>query len=495
MKKILCLLLAILTLVSVVACGEAGNDVAGSDSTGKDTEASTTVQKIDAEPYDGVFKAGFARIDVTPKVPIKKKDGSGSYTKVNDSIYLTCVAVNDGENTALLLTLDVSSIGASMDRSFKKYITSETGIPAENIMISATHTHTAPAPGFPTNDSVATRWLVSLNNSMADAAKEAIADLADAEIYNGTTVVKGMAFVRRGYAEDGEPIGIWRGRSTADMVKYESEADNSVQILRFVREDKKDIVMANLQTHFTEAGEYLDSAISADIADTLRVVVEMQDEDALFGVYVGASGNINTKAYVKSTKKFGSYQKMAKTVAEKIVAATPDLKKVEAGKIQTTAKVVTTNVRKDDADTIAKAQAAAAEIKALKKYDGDAEVYAIAKKYGFESAKEVTSTVSRNTNYGPTRDHTIGAISFGDIAFVSAPYEMFDTNGMEIKQGSPYDMTFVLTNAGGAGAYVPSALAVPNGGYEVYTAVDEFGTAERMVSEFLSMLKEHKGIS
>ena len=56
------------------------------------------------------------------------------------------------------------------------------------------------------------------------------------------------------------------------------------------------------------------------------------------------------------------------------------------------------------------------------------------------------------------------------------------------------NMTFVITNAGGAGAYVPSALAVPNGGYEVYTAVDEFGTAERMVSEFLAILRSHKGI-
>ncbi len=66
--------------------------------------------------------------------------------------------------------------------------------------------------------------------------------------------------------------------------------------------------------------------------------------------------------------------------------------------------------------------------------------------------------------------------------------------GMELKNGSPYNMTFVLTNAGGAGAYVPSALAVPNGGYEVYTAVDEFGTGERMVGEFLTILREHKGI-
>ena len=493
MKKIICFILALLMLVSVVACGDTSIGVDESTDV-KDTEAATTAQKVAAEPYDGVFKAGFARVDITPKVPIKKKDG-GTYTSINDNLYLTCVAVNDGENTALFLTVDVSSIAADKIKAFKTKITKATGVPAENIMISATHSHTAPTPGIPPSDSAGTRWLTNLNTWMAEVSEEAIADLADAEIYNGTIVVKGMAFVRRGYAEDGEPVGIWRQRSVHDMVKYESEADNSVQILRFVREDKKDIVMANLQTHFTEAGNYSNGAISADIADTLRAVVELEDEDALFGVYVGASGNINTVAYVKSSKKFGNYQKMAKAVAEKIVAATPNLKKVEAGKIQADVKTVVTNVRKDDEETIARAKAADAEITALNQYDGNEAVYAVAAKYGFESAKEVTFIVSRNTGYDATREHIIGAISFGDLAFVAAPYEMFDTNGMEIKDGSPYNMTFVLTNAGGAGAYVPSALAVANGGYEVYTAVDEWGTAERMVSEFLAMLNEHKGIS
>ena len=138
----------------------------------------------------------------------------------------------------------------------------------------------------------------------------------------------------------------------------------------------------------------------------------------------------------------------------------------------------------------------------------DKAVYDIVTKeeYGCESIKEVNSIISRNDdkNYGATRDHLLGAISFGDLAFIAAPYEMFDTNGMQIKTGSPFEMTFIITNAGGAGAYVPSEQAVKNGGYEVYTAVDEFatydkdgnvvtkGTAERMVDKFIEMLNEHK---
>ena len=69
---------------------------------------------------------------------------------------------------------------------------------------------------------------------------------------------------------------------------------------------------------------------------------------------------------------------------------------------------------------------------------------------------------------------------------------MFDTNGMEVKEGSPCKMTFILGTTGGASGYVPSALAVKNGGYEVYSSNFTYGTAEAVVAELLQMLKRLK---
>ncbi len=495
MKKFICLVLALLTVVSVVACDTNPSNTPDSADSTNVSETNAPAIKVPAEPYDGVFQAGFSRIDITPSVPIKAKTGGSTYKKIADNLYLTCIAVYDGENTALFYTVDVTSIGDAECENMKKYANKASNVPVENIIISATHTHTSPVPGIPNSDPANMRWVLKINDAVATAAKEAIADLADAEIYNGTTVVEGMAFVRRGYFEDGAPAGIWRQNGYNNMARYESEADNSVQIIRFVRKDKKDIVMANLQTHFTEAGQYYKGnvPISADLGFILRTMVELEDEDALFAVYVGASGNIATVAHVDGTKKFGNYQKMGAAVAEAIVNSTDNLVKVEAGKIQASGKNITTKVRKDSADIVEKAIAAKAEIDALGGVADDNEnAVAISYKYGFESVKEVKSVVSRNTEKGETRTQYISAISFGDLAFVAAPYEMFDTNGMEIKNGSPFNMTFVITNAGGAGAYVPSALAVPNGGYEVYTAVDEFGSAEMFVEAFLNILRSHK---
>ena len=47
-------------------------------------------------------------------------------------------------------------------------------------------------------------------------------------------------------------------------------------------------------------------------------------------------------------------------------------------------------------------------------------------------------------------------VTVGDISFVTAIYEMFDTNAMAIKENTPYEMTFVLTLTNGRGGYMPT---------------------------------------
>ena len=81
-------------------------------------------------------------------------------------------------------------------------------------------------------------------------------------------------------------------------------------------------------------------------------------------------------------------------------------------------------------------------------------------------------------------------IAIGDVAFVGAPEEMFDTNGKQIKEGSPYKMTFILTYCNGSNGYIPSELAWEHGGYEVYKTKFARGAAELIVAQFLEMLND-----
>jgi hypothetical protein len=67
---------------------------------------------------------------------------------------------------------------------------------------------------------------------------------------------------------------------------------------------------------------------------------------------------------------------------------------------------------------------------------------------------------------------------------------MFDTNGMQIKEGSPFSMTFVLTCANNNLSYLPSDLAFQHGGYAVDVTLFTRGTAEELVTSYLGMLND-----
>ena len=477
-------MLVLLMIVSVVSCGNADTpdtQTGNADTTDAVSAEETTEETKESEPYTGVFKAGFGRVDISPTVPFN------GFTTVLDPIYTTCVAVFDGKNTALIFTVDVKNIGRDYCEASKKRINSATGVPVTNIIISATHNHSMIGVGD-SSDTATTRWNGALHNNMIKAAKEAIADLSDAEVHVGTGKTTGLAFVRRYIHEDGSFSGInMIKRSSTPVVKYESEADDSLGLIRFVRADKKDIVMANWQAHLAHAVGVNPQAITADLAHHARKTVEGGDDDVLLAYYQGASGNINLTVKVpKSGKYDGNYIRVGEELGKIILNTLKDgMSKVEAGTIYTRKENCEMPYRTVDPDRLAKAKEVVAAGAA-----GSTAYNSLLEKYGFQSNYEVERLITLEPHQGEISTQIIGGVAFGDIAFVAVPYEMFDTNGMEVKNGSPYKKTFVITCAGGGVGYVPSALAVKNGGYEVVATNFEFGTAEKVVGQLLEMLNK-----
>ena len=88
---------------------------------------------------------------------------------------------------------------------------------------------------------------------------------------------------------------------------------------------------------------------------------------------------------------------------------------------------------------------------------------------------------------------TINALCVGDLAFALAPYEMFDTNGMEIKANSPFMMTMVLTLANqGSIGYLPTRMSFEHGSYAADTCRFSPGIGEALAEEFVKLLNQIK---
>ena len=125
---------------------------------------------------------------------------------------------------------------------------------------------------------------------------------------------------------------------------------------------------------------------------------------------------------------------------------------------------------------------------------GDTEkVKELCQKYGYHSFYHARGILSRSKlEKGAGAKINIGALSIGDMAFVFGPYEMFDTNGMQIKAASPFERTFICAYTNAAFGYIPSAIAFQNGGYEIDGCSFRAGLGEELVEEYLKMLRDLK---
>jgi len=354
-------------------------------------------------------------------------------------------------------------------------------VPKENMFFTATHNHSGPDPTASTSD--VTHWYTDFYKALSKTAQDAIADLTPTEIYVGKALSPaGTNFVRRYRRADGSWDGIHNANtSTAPVAAYESEADKELRTIRFERGDKKDILMVNWQAHAAHALSSNHSVITADFITNFRKGVE-KEMDVHFAYFQGAAGDINFSSHMND-KKYDGWEEIGTVLVdvakESVASETP----AESGKLQITKSVLAGTVRKETAERVKNA-------KEVNKASGDGEKEALTAQYGFASRYEVSAVIKRDS-MGETSDLPLYCISFGDVAFASAPFEMFNTNGVALRAASPYKMTFNCSYTNGACGYMPSYEAFNHGGYEVHTCYFTQGTAEACVDECVRILNEH----
>ena len=115
------------------------------------------------------------------------------------------------------------------------------------------------------------------------------------------------------------------------------------------------------------------------------------------------------------------------------------------------------------------------------------EAKSLCAQYGI-SSPYAAGTILSSQKYKDTYEIPCCAVSFGDVSFVTAAYEMFSTAQLAVKAGTPFKMTFVLTCSQEAHGYMPTEDAFPHGGYEVDTTHYVQGTAEALRDTYLDML-------
>lgn len=396
-----------------------------------------------------VLQVGYGRADVTPRqsVPLSGLSNSvvgGStsdrmHKDVRNPLYATCIALTDETgNTVLVYHLDFLLSYASSLTFVKIAIAKEFGINGNQIMITSTHNHSG--PDVTSSLAVMEDYREQLEDWMVEAARQAMADRKPAKMYITDVELEKMNFVRHYLMNDGTYVGDNFGSAAGKTyVKHVVDADNQMQLIKFTREGSKDIVLMNWQGHPTGHGDFRYSILSC--VDETRKVVE-KEMDCHFAYFLGASGNVNSSSRIKGeqiTTTGVYYEELYQKLGMEAVKAAANFKQVQTGSIRFLSYEYTAKDKTDAAAT-----------KLVPMY----------------------------------------AFSFGEVAFVTAAYEMFTENGMGIKEGSPYEMTFVATcsNEGAYLAYIPSEYAFGYNSYEAQMSRVAPGTAEILEKEYIALL-------
>lgn len=447
-----------------------------------ETPAATEPTKAPAGP----LMVGFGREDITPDYSVHLQGGDWKNrvsTEVLDHVFFTCVAVKQDEASFLLVTMDLKLANNNIVEELRPVLRKATGVPAKNIMIAATHTHSSVAVRYDWDG--VEKYKAFLYEQAEKAAKTAVEDLAEAETYIGSTQAEGLVNVRHYLMKDGTYAGSNFGSWSSGIVRHAREADCELQLVKFAREGKKDVLLMSFPCHatFNESGK----AISADFPSPMREYVE-GNSDTLVAYFIGAAGDQTPGSRIPEKKYTSDYKEHGKRLGQYAIEALPTLTKMEETGIKTNLKACTFNTNKKNLDK----QEAAQIVKSIASTYGNnsQELKDALKQYGLSSRHEA-NWINIRAAAGDTRILLLNTLSIGNLAFAVAPYEMFGQHGKQIKEGSPYDMTFMITCAGQEN-YIASTESFDYNCYESQCCYFEQGTAEKLVDAYIGLLTQMK---
>jgi len=426
-----------------------------------------------------VFRAGAARSVITPDLDVIL-DGTimqiGPGKHVHDELHARCLVLDDGTTRIAFAVCDTTMIATDVVAQAKKLVQAATGLAPDHILISATHTHSAPRAMDIGLGDANRRYHEFLAQRIADGIRRAINQLAPAKIGWGSGRKPEYVFNRRWFVrpelETPNPFGgttdqVAMNPLPAALIKPAGPVDPEVFVLSVQHADGRPLaLLANYALHYI--GGVPAGHISADyfgvFADRIQQLLGADRQDPPFvGIMAnGCCGDVNGVDLSNPQRPKAGYARMrevADGVAQEALRVVRGIEHRAWVPLSARTNVLKLGVRRPDDARLAWAREIAANTKPDQRLSRPA-IY----------AREALQLAT----YPPTASITLQAFQIGDLGIGAAPCEVFAETGLAIKKGSPFKATFVIELANGFGGYLPTPEQHGWGGYETWPARSSF---------------------
>ena len=431
-----------------------------------------------------VFKIGASRQDTTPPI------GTFLYgyrpdlasKSVHDNLSVTAMAASDDVNTVLMLTAEIGDINNELCENIRNEISEKCSVPYENIMVSSTHTHSAPnLSGVVGWGDIDGEYYTSIFlPAVITASAKAIEDLQPAEIAVG--VIKSEVGVnRRQQFPDGNiglgqnPHGCFDPNMTVASIRNSETKEGILNLIHY-------------GCHGTSAG--LTDAITRDWSGIMIDRLE-KETNTLSAFWNGAIGDVGPRLTNGETTGNISYtEELGGVAAMDAIKAYNSKGSYHKGNLE---------IFKDFVHLPRKKLPALDEVEAKLSAYNEPEKLINIDRLEYEHYKAIKDYYLYNsvqTTDEFTYQQTI--ISLGDIIFIPFPFEMFSEIVMRLREYSPYPYTLCLSCTNGYNVYLPSQDQLCRGGYEVgcfmyghiFPLADN--TDHHIINENLRIINENK---
>ncbi len=463
-----------------------------------------------ADDASQAIHVGVAEIDITPPEGFPM---AGYYHErladgVIDPLKAKAIVFRDGDASAALVVCDLVAVNTDLAREVRKRVEDQTGIAAGHVVVSATHSHTAPDYmkelylflGNEPQQPARAEYIDRLISGPVDAVVTAFEKARPVRLKSGAATQKTpVAFNRRFVMRDGS-VKTWQKHSNPDVVRAAGPIDPEIGLLAIEAVDSGDLrgVFSSFALHLDTVGG---TRWSADYPFFIEQKLRKSfgsDVISIFGT--GCCGDINHSD--PSRRERNKVDFIGNSLGDTVVGQLPELTAVESPRLFVKSQTVHVPLQDATQADVQHSINVLARAARREKVDFFEHVTAYKKlildhlrheqPYA-ETASHITWGLSRSlAGIGDSLPVDVTVITLGDdVAIVCLPGEVFVELGLAIKQASPFRTTLVVELANTAETiYIPHRAAYAGGSYEVTNSALQPGSGEMLVEAAVALLRE-----
>ena len=380
----------------------------------------------------GTLEAGVGLVDITPtgEVTLAGSPSPKKTAEVKTHLYVRALVLSSGGTKVAIVTLDTLKYPVDLTVKARASIEQATGIPAANVILCSSHTHSGPLWSY---------YPDKLVTPITEAVSKAAKDLTPCTLGMARGRAEGVAECRR-VIKDGHAWNRWQLKpDEADKYPAEGPADPDFDLLALRSADGKyKAILYNFACH---AANNRAPLISADYPGDVELHVQKALGYAVPALFLtGACGDVNP---IYSVRRDLFQERLGGEILHCLERLEPVAKPtlaIEAREFQMPGR---------EHPEFKEEEVARNWPKQLEHY-----------------RKAYTSMKAREQ---PSYLYFITGIRIGpDFAIVTNADELFCSVALGIKKQSPFKHTMTVEQTNGAHGYVPSAKGFEGGSYETW---------------------------